>query len=245
MEAPGEIIAVDASSRDITPKILKQYRAKIITVKTGTKALARQVGVESARKKYVMFVDSDVKLAEKCLEGLRSDLEASGWAGIQAQVRSWQNTSYWQRAEDQMFSRSGSRRSVDRITTMATLFPRRILLQYPFDPNLDAEDIELSYRLIRHGFHLGIASATAFVYHYHRADFKAVWQQAYFDGLVSARFGLKYRSLDVFIDPLRAMFSSTLRTVFKGKLWLVPFYLVIWTACFFGVTAGFSKFYGK
>ena len=66
------VIVIDAFSNDGTLQILKKYNKKYqnITViqEVGTRATARQTGIEQVKTDWFMFVDSDVELCEGWFE---------------------------------------------------------------------------------------------------------------------------------------------------------------------------------
>lgn len=75
-----EIILVDDGSRDSTPEICEAYRRKykhIKVVHQENKGLseARNTGIRNAEGKYIVFVDSDDKIAPHSLRYLSEELE--------------------------------------------------------------------------------------------------------------------------------------------------------------------------
>ncbi len=70
---PIEIICVDDGSTDNSPQILAEFaakdsRIKVITQKNSGLPSARNVGLDRAKAKYIMFADSDDYLADNMLE---------------------------------------------------------------------------------------------------------------------------------------------------------------------------------
>jgi cellulose synthase/poly-beta-1,6-N-acetylglucosamine synthase-like glycosyltransferase len=198
---------------------------------------ARQLGVAAAKETYVMFVDSDVELSRGCIRTMLRDLEEHGWTGVHAQLRSTENVSYWQKAENEVlgdyYSRPGSR---NRIDTIVALFRRKPLLEFPFDPHMReaAEDIDICRRLTEHGYHFGVSDAIA--YHLHRREFSAFVRQRFRYGLGNVRLYVKYRETRKIINPLVTAFSNIIRTL--HRLRLVPYYFVEGAVKFLGVAAG-------
>ena len=62
-----EIIVVDKFSNDRTVEVAKGYGAKVYQLDC-ERAKAKNFGLKKARGKYVMFVDSDMKLSEQVVE---------------------------------------------------------------------------------------------------------------------------------------------------------------------------------
>jgi len=189
-----------------------------------------------------MFVDSDVELAPGCVGRLRSDLERYHWAGVHANLLSTENDSYWQRSEDAKYRREyGRPRPVDYIDTIVALFRKEDLLRHPFDPYFkeSAEDVDLSWRLIRANRPLGVSSAVA--YHRHRREFSGFVRQRFNYGLGTARLGLKYKSIRVLLSPLSAAVSESIRAVAVHQANMVPYLLIGGAIRFLGVIAGISR----
>jgi glycosyltransferase involved in cell wall biosynthesis len=245
-QQPSEIIAVDRMSVDGTLNILDRYGIKVVVDRVGSLGLSRQLGVQSCSSPFLMFVDSDVRLGDGCITRLRDELQKYGFAGIHASVLSWENASYWQRAEDEVtrifVNRPGPRK---QISTTAALFRREILLKYPFDPSMSrsCEDVDLCRRLARNMEQVSVSSAVA--YHYHRREFLAWARQKFGYGLGDARLGLKYGSIRILINPLMSAFSQVARSVLRGKIRLVPYWATAGVVQFLGVLCGLSREYGS
>jgi glycosyltransferase involved in cell wall biosynthesis len=240
-EKPGEVLAVDNASTDGTVDVLKRYGVTILVDRLGSLGYSRQLGVETSRGTYVMFVDSDVELGWGCIMKLRNDLRRFGWVGAHAQLLSRENVSYWQRAEDEAFrTYYGRVGRIDRIDTIAAMFTREILIRYPFDPTLrSGEDVEICRRLREDDHQLGVSSATA--YHYHRREFSAFAKQRFGYGLQRGRSSLERKSIRMLLDPLLVGFSASLRSVLANRIHLVPYWVAGGLAGFLGVVAGVSR----
>ena len=98
-----EVIVADNCSTDRTVEIAKRYGAKVIQVH-GERARAKNVGLRTARGKYVLFIDSDMELTPKvikeCVKLAESDPRI---AGVIIPERSVGNN-YWAKVRD--FERS-------------------------------------------------------------------------------------------------------------------------------------------
>lgn len=238
-QKPGEILVVDSRSTDLTLKILDGHEVKILHDASGSLGACRQLGVMAARERFVMFVDSDVELGTCCIARLRYDVVTHQWAGAHAMILSIRNMSYWQRSEDTAFSlffnHIGPKK---QIGTIATMFRRRVLLKYPFDPEFreSCEDVDLCRRLSENGYRLGVSNAVA--YHNHRQQFIAFARQRFNYGLGDARLWLKYRDHHTLVRPLMAATSYTLRT---RRIWLVPYWLASGVIGFLGIVAGLRR----
>ncbi len=79
-----ELICVDSDSKDNTIGIMKQYAEKIPNTKifkiTGdcNAAIARNVGIDHAKKDYIFFIDGDVEISEDFLVFALNRLQECG-----------------------------------------------------------------------------------------------------------------------------------------------------------------------
>jgi glycosyltransferase involved in cell wall biosynthesis len=242
-QRPGEVIAVDEQSVDDTQTILRRYGAKILTFSCGSLGYSRKIGVEAAKGVYVMFVDSDVRLAQGCIARLCSDLNACGWAGVSARILGLENSTYWQKSEDEklalFFNSPGPK--PQGIGTNASMFRRDLLLKYPFDPAFreSAEDIDLCRQLAKANHQVGVSSAYA--YHYHRRDFVSFVRQRFRNGLGNARLYVKYPEPKALFDQLLTPISQILRCAVRGKVELVPNLVASGLVQFIGFVIGLQR----
>jgi glycosyltransferase involved in cell wall biosynthesis len=237
-EHPGEIIAVDSMSTDATLTILRRYGVKIVADLTCSLGQARQTGVISANRKYVMFVDSDVELTKDCISTLVSQLEENGWAAIQARLLSretlsyWQNPNYWTN-ESFPYFHAGPQES---IATAATLFRRHLILREQFDPNFvdAAEDVDVCLRLVRGGHVVGI-SPTVTVYHTYRREFLPFFRQQIRYGRGYSRLAHKYGTLRLVLRPTHYATNYLMKSIVTGKWNRIPYYVSVLAAIFIGI----------
>ena len=237
-EHPGEIIAVDNMSTDGTLQILRRYGVKVVTDATYSLGEARQVGVNSATREYLMFVDSDIELTKNCIRQLVNELEAKGWVAVQARTLSKENISYWQNRGYSpdgalLGSRVGPQRS---IATAATVFRREMLLDYPFDPHFvdAAEDIDICLRLGGGGHVVGKSTTTA-VYHAYRREFLALFRQQVRYGRGYSRLAYKYGSMKLGLQPIHYVTSYLMKAVITGKWNRIPYHASVLTAIIIGM----------
>jgi glycosyltransferase involved in cell wall biosynthesis len=242
-ERPREIVVVDAFSTDGTLAILRHYDARLLFDTMDSLGHSRRLGVDAAKGKFVMFVDSDVVLVEGCIVTMKCELQRYGWVGIQARLLNSGNLSYWERAEDQLFGAELNRAGLKtRIVTAAALFYRDILLRYPFDVNLknSCEDMDLCLRLANHDYRVGISRASA--YHLSKNDFHAFAKRLFNYGLGDAVFGAKHRVIhERIVRRLQMMASQMLRSSVRENFALLPYWLVSGTIQFSGFLIGLSN----
>lgn len=223
---PSEIIVVDDSSTDNTVEIARRYTEEIYFNEGKGLAYARQLGADKSSGSHVFYVDSDVILTGNSLQEMMSEMEGRGYAGINAQIVSFETTNYWEWAEDQhfrmMFNKEGERAS---ISTMAAIYKRDTILHYKFDPFFTGagEDSDLCYRLRRDGFVLGVSSA--FAYHQHRASAKSFIRQRIWYGRGRARFFWKHRSALALFGGLLMVPFGALACIRNRSPKIFPYYL--------------------
>lgn len=107
-----EIIAIDDGSIDNSCDIIREYQKqhsniRLIRKKNGGASSARNIGIDEANGKYIMFVDSDDFIAENSLGTLLKKIEASDadYLGYKAQTIS--NGIYKDYHNDSVFSTEG------------------------------------------------------------------------------------------------------------------------------------------
>jgi glycosyltransferase involved in cell wall biosynthesis len=242
-ERPKEILAVDTRSRDKTLNILMQYGVRVLFSPSNSLGYCRQLGVENARGKFVMFLDSDAELGCGCIRALRSELEENGWAGIHAQILSQENETYWQRSNDEVFrrffNRPGPRISIG---TIAGMFRRELVLSHPFDPRMRrGEDHDLCRSLAKDKHIVGVSTARAVVYHVHRRELSEFARQHFNYGRYGGAMHFKKdRANQALISPFWSLSSALHCALRYRRLGLVPYWVVDWLCNFLGLVIGLS-----
>lgn len=155
---PREIIVVDGNSTDGTLAVARRYADLVLSDGGQGLPLARLLGVQAARSRWVALVDSDVLLPEGALEALLGEFVEGGYSALQAGLRSVSGSGYWGRA---LAHHHVTGRSKEWFGVMATMFERDALLEHGFDTGfLSGEDIELRWRLQRSGHKVGVSQRT-------------------------------------------------------------------------------------
>jgi len=240
-QRPGEIIAVDDSSEDTTLSILKQYDIKVIEDSSGSLGHMRNMGILAARRPLLMFVDSDIVLAENCLVTMITDLKRNGWSGVRATIHSSENVSYWQKSMDEHYLLWGNRLGpAEDIGSGASLYERSVLLRYRFDDDFSgaSEDKDLCRRL---GTHYKVGISAAVVYHQHRRELSGFARQFFWYGLGDAQIALKYKSIRVLTDPMKSAMVKIIYSLVTRRTRLIPYYCVRETARLAGLVVGVRK----
>ena len=241
---PSEIIVIDDGSTDSTREIAMSLGALVHSNRGTGVACARQLGADLCQMPYIAYVDSDITLPTNCLIHLLTELKIKGWHGIHAQVESPESRNYWEWAQDQHYRltfNNPGRRSA--IATMTAVFPTEVIRAVKFDTSITgaSEDGDLSSRLLKAGYALGIAS-TAVCYHYHRADFQSFWQQRKWYGAGTVRLALKERSLGRAVGPFVMPIYGSALSIIRRKPLLVPYFWINMVGYIFGMVQEIARY---
>jgi len=168
---PAEIIVVDGLSTDRTVQLANARGLRILSDGGRGVALARVIGAEAARTRFVALIDVDVVLHDGALPALLDEFVRDGYTGLQAGLHSVSGKGYWGRA---LAHHHRSGRSKQWFGVVATIFERDTLLLHGLDERFTSgEDIDLRWRLQQAGAKLGVSRETVVE---HRFD--DTWQFA-------------------------------------------------------------------
>lgn len=163
---PLEIIVVDGNSSDQTIQIIERIPdIKLLHCKKGL-AIQRDVGIKEAsnHSKYIMIVDADDRLDEKCLIELYKELEQSSATAVQAKHENFSiikkhKTTYWEDAflVNMKIIHYLDNNNSDDITMIGrpALYRKDALLEVitegSYQYTTASEDSDLAYTLKKHG----------------------------------------------------------------------------------------------
>jgi glycosyltransferase involved in cell wall biosynthesis len=187
---PDEIILVDSSS-DRTPKIMKPYVDKIITVEPRGCGNARVVGIEKSKGDIIVFTDLDEIMYPNWLENLVKPFENPKVMVVQGKIYT---RSYTGKGDDSMFA-NGLKDKGKYICGCNVAFRRKVLKEFPIDTHQTWEDIELGYRITKKYDIYG--ARDAIVYHYGPSSFKErdIKNSALWSGVGWSRILIKHKNL--------------------------------------------------
>ena len=191
-----------------------------------------------------MFLDSDAELGQECIRALRSELKASGWAGIHAQILSQEIVTYWQRSEHELHCRFHNRAGPKGyIGCMAALYWRSLILSHAFDARMRlGEDVDLCRTLARDKYVVGVSTARAVVYHLDRRELSEFARQRFNYGRYGgARRFRKYKSSEILISPFISLGYGLSFAMKYRRLGLVPYLALHSLFNFLGIVVGLSR----
>jgi glycosyltransferase involved in cell wall biosynthesis len=153
-----EVIAVDDASADNTLKIVKKFPCKVICLKNNSgPAAARNIGAKTAKGEILLFLDADAVLKKDTLQRIVEDLKGKNLDAvgglISAPQKSAKLTTFYKNAHHHYFQI----KLPEEINVLSgVLFAIRkeaFRKVKGFREDFkEAEDIELSQRLLENGF---------------------------------------------------------------------------------------------
>lgn len=242
---PVEIIVVDGVSIDRTVAIAKRYTERVYSDDGRAKAYARQLGAEQATQEYIAYVDSDIILTDRALATMLAELQSADFIAISARqlLPISKRPNYWEWANYQHHQYGNNRRSPrDYLGLAACLFRRETIIKYGFDVSgrmRDVDDMDLALRLGKDDYKFGISTAS--VYHNHREDFKGFIRYRFFLGKVYVQYIRKWGPWHVGVWVPIVMLYWLGFCLVKGKLKLIPYFVVNGVVRTAGMAKGFAE----
>jgi glycosyltransferase involved in cell wall biosynthesis/O-antigen/teichoic acid export membrane protein len=231
---PAEIIVVDGLSSDSTLEIAQVFPVHIISDKGLGLSVARTLGAEAARSRWVALIDSDLVVGEKDLEELLQEFVAGDYVGLQAGLRSVSSRGYWGRALANHHRHGISRRWFG---LGMTIFERDRLLELGFDREFPSgEDIELRLRLKDQGARIGVSRKTVAVHRFD-GEFAFAKRQWAADGAGLARVISKRGPGAAWLIgvPLVSAVWGIALSVIRMHIHWIPYFLCYLVANYFAI----------
>ncbi len=223
--APSQIVVIDGNSTDGTLEIARQYSTKILSDAGRGLPVARMLGAQAAKTRFVALIDADVVLPEGSLARLLEEFTAGGYAALQAGLHSVGGPRYWGRALAE-HHRSG--RSKNWFGVVATIFERETLLTVGFDEEfVSGEDIELRWRLARDGRRIGVSTTTIVTHRFDGDSFSFARDQFAMDGRGLAAMVRKHgwRGARLLALPAAAAVRGIALSLARRQPQWVPYYV--------------------
>lgn len=224
-EGPSRIVVVDGNSTDGTLEIARRYPTTILSDAGRGLPVARMLGAQAAKTRYVALVDADVVLPEGSLARLLEEFTAGGYTALQAGLHSVGGPGYWGRALAE-HHRSG--RSKNWFGVVATILERETLLTVGFDQKfVSGEDIELRWRLAQDGRRIGVSRKTIVTHRFDGDSFSFARDQFAMDGRGLAAMVRKHgwRGARLLALPAAAAVRGVLLSLARLQPQWLPYYV--------------------
>ncbi len=193
-----EIIVVDDGSLDNTLEVASRFPVRVLAQPHAGPARARNLGVAEAKGEIVLFTDADTEPSPNWIETMLAPFahrEIAGAKGTyRTRQRSW-TARFVQIEYEEKYARMARARSIDVVDTYSAAYRREVArVDGGFDealPSTCAEDVELSFRLVKRGYRL-VFNPAAIVYHQHAATLAAYLRRKFRNGYWRARIHVRH-----------------------------------------------------
>lgn len=157
----GEIILVDADSKDRTREIAKPYVDEILTDPRKGLAMARNIGIRRSKCRYVLNVGADNIMPPGSIEKMIRFMQEKGYSGVSALTEMHDpGMSYFSWAMNQ-YKRARYFPGERTVIGTPTLFEADLLKTFPYDDKMSwSDDADLCDRLSKQGHKFAIADVT-------------------------------------------------------------------------------------
>lgn len=240
---PAEIIVVDGGSTDKTIEIAEKITDKVVKVRMKGLGYQRKIGVEKASQKYLAMVDADNRLGKDTLKLLIEELESKGYDGLQAQILSTDNESYWDLSMEKMLKLVHNVPGPRIVIGAPAVYKSMVLKKINYDPFFIGadEDTDLCLRLVNNKYKIGIG--TAIIKQKHRTDFSSFLKKWFWYGRGDARFIKKHPSR-FFAILLHLLYNYPIKksifAIRKKRPEIVPFLILCGLTRFCGITTEYA-----
>lgn len=167
-----EVIVVDDGSTDATAEVAERMGARVVVTSHAGPATARNRGLASAAGDLILFTDADCVPAGDWIERMTAPLSrgADGVKGAYLTRQTGLLPRFIQAEFEERYRRLARFERIDFVDTYSAGYRREALqASGGFDAGFalpSAEDVDLSFRLANHGYHL-VFEPSARVYHRH------------------------------------------------------------------------------
>ncbi len=172
----GELILVDANSDDGTREIAKKYVDKLLTDPRKGLAMARNIGIAEATKKFVLNCGSDNIMPPNSINKMIYFKEKFGYSGVSAMTYLTADKKEYLSWAMNLYKKARFFPGERNVIGTPTLFETHLLKDNPYDNKLsDSDDGDLCQRLKALGHRFAIANV--FCYEIGQENMKSVFSR--------------------------------------------------------------------
>lgn len=236
---PREIILVDAGSVDKTREIAKPFVDKILNDEGKGLGNARNMGLEGAKGKYIVFVGPDNIIPEGSLKRMIAYLRGYNCSIVSAMTKLQDTDSYLGWAQN--IYRTKYTPGYKEVVGTPSLFETKTLKKYKYDPFMkNSDDTDLCTRMAKDGHKFAIADVVVFERGF--SSIKAVWERWTRYGRGDCLFYKKYskdwniiRKFQSYSHPFITDFLMPVKSVgILKSLPIIPFLILITSLRYYG-----------
>lgn len=221
----SDIVVVDGLSADASTFVARTHGARVLSDGGRGLPYARQLGVESATRRWVILVDADVVFPDGAVVALLQEFSAGGYDALQAGLHSVAGPGYWGQALAQHHLTGRSRWWFGLV---ATVMQRDTLLEAGgFDQKFaSGEDIELRWRLAAAGLRTGVSREVIVQHRFADDDLDFAKQQFLMDGTGLGLMMRKHKSgaARLAVLPVLAAGRGAALSIVRGEARWLPYY---------------------
>ncbi len=182
-----EILVIDDGSRDGTYKTAKRFESrnvKVLTKKNTGKASSLNYGLRYAKNEFVAVMDADSFLDKNALSRCMAYFDEESVAAVTSHILVKRRKTLWEKLQHtehmivNVMRKAQEQANVINVTPGPLSIYRRKVLEKVggFDEKSIIEDVEIDWRLLRHGYKIKMAF-DAMVYSIYPDTFKLWWRQ--------------------------------------------------------------------
>lgn len=182
-----EIIVIDDGSKDSTYNIAKKFESKnvrVLSKKNTGKASSLNFGITHAKHEFVAVMDADSFLSKDALRQCMAYFDEEDVAAVTSHILVKRRKTIWEKLQHtehmivNMMRKAQEQANVINVTPGPLSIYRKKFLEKVggFDEKSIIEDVEIDWRLLRHGYKIKMAF-DAMVYSIYPDTFKMWWKQ--------------------------------------------------------------------